>query len=165
MRPLSALLLGMTAGCATADSGGGDPNGPCHGTAPVIDAFTVDEGTPIADSGGGDTQSAVVLRIDFSDPDGDAQVVSVDLWRDEQINGSVNIAGPADTTVADLALVGDDDELLVECAAVGGTVWVREGVTGEPLAFGMTYDFAVVLYDAAGLASEPAYATATTPAE
>ncbi len=173
MRFLPVLALFAFA-CTTesTDSGSGtlDPsnNGSndCSGTAPVIDNFEAsDQGQTATDSDSGKTYPVIDLMIEYSDDDGDAHVISTDVWWDDVIDGTVDVTKNPDTSTAPQALKDNDGNTVEECAGSGGTLDLGLMVAGGGLEYETTYDFAVIVYDNAKMASEPAFASGLTPAE
>lgn len=167
------LLAVFALACDTAatDTGNGtlDPsnngNDDCSGTAPTVTEFDVSEGDPVEGEGGEDPQPTVLLTVSFADDDGDAHVVSMDIWYDDTIDGTVDTSGKAKANVAPTAMQDSDGNPEEECAGKEGTLGLRLGVSGGSLEYDTEYDFAVVVYDNAKMASEPAFATGLTPSE
>jgi hypothetical protein len=165
---LSALLL-VACEPEKEDSGNGtlNPGGedePCLGNAPVIEDFTAGEGDVIAGQDGEADQPSVLLVVEFSDEDGDAHVVAVDFWFDAEIDGTVDTSGTPDRQLPGSAMLDSADRPVEECAGHGGILGIQLGVTGSDLDFETQYDFAAVVIDNADQASEPGFATTTTPA-
>lgn len=150
-----------TAGTLDPGNGGSDD---CKGTAPVIEDLTIEEGDPITGEGGEDPQPTLVIMAEYSDEDGDAHVLAMDIWYDDVVDGTVDVSGTADAALAETAAQDDDGNPVEACDGKAGYFGVQLGVTGDNLEFETEYDFAVVLYDAAGMGSAPAFGTAVTPA-
>ncbi len=142
---------------------GGDETD-CFGNAPVIEDFSTAEGEPIQDSDGGGLQPSMLLLVDYSDEDGDAHILRVDVWWDAVIDGTVDVTAAPDATTEPYALEDAGGTPVEECAGKGGTFELSVGVTGDDLEYETEYDFGVVLYDASDTPSEPAFATGVTPA-
>ena len=147
----------------TLDSGSGD-NEVCEGTAPVIEDFSAEEGPVISGEGGEDDQPTLQLMAEYSDEDGDAHVLAMDIWYDAELDGTVDTSGAADFGLDPTAVEDDGGNPVDPCDGHAGSFGVLLGVTGDPLDFETEYDFGVVLYDNAGMGSEPAFITAVTPA-
>lgn len=169
--PLLALFtLACDDGKETGDTAGtlnpGNGNtGDCKGTAPVIEELTLEEGDPITGEGGGDPQPTVLIVAEYSDEDGDAHVVAMDIWYDAVVDGTTDTSGAPGASLAATAVEDDDGNPVEECAGKGGSFGVMLGVTGDDLEFETEYDFGVILYDANETASAPAFGTVVTPAE
>ena len=171
MRTLPILCL-LAFACVTEekdeDSAGtlnpGDEESDCFGTPPEIDDFSAAEGEPIQDSDGGGLQPSVLLLVDYSDEDGDAHILRVDVWWDAVIDGTVDVTASPNATTDPTALKDAWGDPVLECAGKGGTFGLSVGVTGDDLEYETEYDFGVVLYDASDTPSEPAFATGVTPA-
>ncbi|MSQ03043.1 MAG: hypothetical protein EXR71_14340 [Myxococcales bacterium] len=136
----------------------------CSGTAPVVDDFSAAEGEPIEDNDGGGLQASVLLLVDYSDEDGDAHILRVDVWWDTVIDGTVDVSGSPNAATPPTALEDAGGTPVEECAGKGGTFGLSVGVTGDDLDYETEYDFGVVIYDASDTPSEPAFATGVTPA-
>lgn len=152
---------GDTAGTLDPGNGGGTD---CKGTAPVIEELTLTEGDPITGEGGGDPQPTVLIVAEYSDEDGDAHVVAMDIWYDDVVDGTVDTSGAAGASLAPTAVEDDDGNPVDECDGKGGSFGVMLGVTGDDLEFETEYDFGVIIYDANNTASEPKFGTVVTPA-
>lgn len=139
--------------------------GDCRGTAPTIEYFKVSEGDPVTPEGSDVPQPTILFMIEYEDEDGDAHVISLDMWFDDVVDGAVDMTGDAQTGFANSALQDADGNTVDECAGDGGTVEFSAGVTGTDFAYSKEYEFAAVLYDNADMASEVAIAVGTTPAE
>ena len=166
--PLLCLLLLACGEEQKEDSGNGSLNPAdtapdCMGTPPAIEDLTAQEGGIISGSDGEDDAPSILLIIDFTDEDGDAHVLAMDIWFDDTIDGTVDTSGAADMVLDPTAMTDSADRPVEECAGDGGSLGLSLGVTGADLAYETTYDFGVVLIDNADLRSEPAFVTATTP--
>lgn len=164
--PILALAVACTPVEVDKDEGGtlGVDTGEagCEGTPPDITGMTVGEGNVIEDENG-NPQPSVRISVEFEDVDGDAHAISMDLWWDETVDGSVDTSGAANASLPSTALT-NDGEPVDECEGFGGTLNVDMGVTGSDLQFSTQYDFAAVVIDANGYASAPGIASGTTPA-
>jgi hypothetical protein len=171
MRMLPFLLLAAV-GCDDSkddDTGPGslnasDTDADCSGTPPVIDDLTVEIGDVLTGEAGEDAQPSVLITVEFSDEDGDAHVVAVDFWYDDVVDGTVDTSGAAPMQLPAGAMPDRSGRPIEECAGDGGILGISLGVTGKELDFETEYDFAAVVIDNAGLASEPRVASGTTPA-
>lgn len=143
----------------------GDSAEDCSGTAPVVEDLNVEIGDVIAGSDGEPDQPSVLLTVEFSDEDGDAHVVAVDFWFDAEVDGTVDTSGAAQRSLPAGAMLDAAERPIEACAGDGGILGVMLGVTGSDLAYDTQHDFAAVVVDNAGLRSEPAFASGTTPAE
>lgn len=168
--PLTALLL-LACDDPTEDSGGNgtlgpsdSSNGDCSGTAPTIEDFTVSEGDPVTPEGSDTPQPTVLFSIEYDDEDGDAHVISMDMWYDSTIDGAVDTSEAAPQGFKDSALQDSDGNTVDACAGDGGTIMFALGVTGNDLDFSTEYEFGAILYDNAGMGSEIEIAVGTTPA-
>ena len=137
----------------------------CSGTAPTIEYFKVSEGDPVTPEGSDVPQPTILFTIEYEDEDGDAHVISLDMWYDDVVDGAVDMTGDPQTGFANNALQDSDGNTVDECAGDGGTVQFSAGVTGTDFAYLKEYEFAAVLYDNADMASEAELAVGTTPAE
>lgn len=135
-----------------------DDTGDCNANAPVIDGVTVKDGGIIDDPDQGEQQS-IQFDVAISDEDGDLDVLSLRIWYDDALDGTVDTSG--DPAVESLPYAIRDEP----CNVFGADFSLRWGVTGNPLDFGATYDFAVVAVDSHGVPSAPGFATGTTPTE
>ncbi len=172
MRFLPLCTLFLFACDDSAKDSGGDgtlgpsdsSNGDCSGTAPTIEDFDVTEGDPVTPEGSDTPQPTVLFTIGYEDEDGDAHVISLDMWWDSTVDGTVDMSGAAPQGFKDNALQDSDGNTVDACAGNGGTILFALGVTGSELDFSTEYEFAAILYDNAGMGSEVDYATGTTPA-
>lgn len=169
--PLLALFA-LACETESTDSGNGtlDPNDngddSCKGTAPVIDSFEAkDEGKTTVDGDSGNEYPIIDLIVEYSDEDGDAHVLSADIWWDDEVDGTVDITTKVDSAVARTSAQDADGNPVEECAGKAGGFDIGQAVAGGTLKYDTEYDFAIVVYDNADMASAPAFATAITPAE
>ncbi len=172
MRYLPLLCLPLLAcdGSKAEDSGNGtlnpsDSAESCSGTAPVVEDLSVEEGDVIKGTDGEADQPSVLITVEFSDEDGDAHVVAVDFWFDDAVDDTVDTSGAPDRSLPAGAMLDAADRPIEECAGDGGILGISLGVTGSDLDYDTPYDFAAVVIDNAGLRSEPAFASGTTPSE
>jgi hypothetical protein len=130
----------------------------CSGTSPEI--HDVSTGTDTITAEDGTEQATITFTIEVEDDDADLAPVTIDLFWDATVDGTVD-------TVEGDAWPGEpyQDSSWEECAVQSLTITSAYGVTGSPLDGDTTYEFAVVVTDAAGLASEPYVLEATTPTE
>jgi hypothetical protein len=147
-----------TAAGDTADTGG---LADCHGTPPVVEDLTVEEGDPREDDG--TTIPTLKFTVAFTDVDGDVNEVQLKLWADTVVDGA------ADTSVKPVSDVGPvtmakDGTPVPDCEGDLGSVVFSLGITGRGVAFDTTYEFAMVVVDAGGLSSDPKFVVTTTPA-
>lgn len=156
------LMLACSAGEDTDKTG--DPIGTgtteecSSGNAPVVTGFTVSEGDTLTNEDG-EEQPSILFTVEFEDEDADINEVEMNLWWDAEIDGSVDTAS-ADGVSFDKTQLEEG-----ECTVDLGSLGAAWGVVGDPLEFETEYDFAVTIVDMAGIESEPAFATGTTPAE
>ncbi len=165
--PLIALALACTPAEDEKDTGGtleadsGDPS--CEGTPPDITDFSVSEGDIYTDENGNDYPTLVMV-VEFEDEDGDAHILSANLWWDDAVDGQIDAASEPSAALAESAMTSGG-EVVEECAGDGGTLNISLPVSSADFRFSTQYDFGVTLIDANGYESEMAVATATTPAE
>lgn len=125
----------------------------CSGTPPVITALTVEPGdTTTFEDGDWPTLG---LQASTSDTDGDLHEMSMSVWSDDVLDGHVDTGGEPLSLSAVMAPEA--------CSAENTMFNVLFKVDGGDFDFATPYEFAVVVYDAAGLASAVAYGTGTTP--
>ncbi|MBM4391364.1 MAG: hypothetical protein FJ090_09600 [Deltaproteobacteria bacterium] len=163
---LVALALACTpdeekdsGGTLEADSG--DPA--CEGTPPDITSFSVSEGEIYTDENGNDYPTLVMV-VEFEDVDGDAHLLSANLWWDDTVDGSIDGAAEPDAVLGKSAMTSGG-EVVDECEGEGGTLNISIPVSAADFMYSTQYDFGVTLIDANGYESEMAVATATTPEE
>jgi hypothetical protein len=159
-----ALMMTMLACTGEVDSGtDGDPldtkntEGCPNEAAPVITEFTVEEGDIVTNEDG-DEQPSVLFTITSEDEDQDLNVVALDLWADETLDGAVDTSGSPFISSGDVEVEDGN------CSVSEATLAFSLGIVGDPLEFETEYEFAAISYDSMGNASEVAYATGTTPA-
>ncbi len=143
------------------DTGGDTATGECSGTAPTITDLTVYEGDPTTDDEGNPIP-ALYFDTTFSDADGDAHIVTIVVWVDTVVDGTVDEsasplseAGPVQLTL--------DGVSIPECEGEGGRVIFALGITGRGLSYDTEYEFAVAVADASGMVSSSVVVGATTP--
>ena len=136
----------------------------CFGTPPEIESLIVTEGQPYTPTDGGETVPTIKLSTTYSDEDGDANVVRLDFWWDTTLDGTVDTSVEPNQATEPTALKDSDGNVVEDCYGHAGTFNSGLGVTGGDLDYETTYDFAVILYDKSDTASEPAFASGTTPA-
>lgn len=153
-----AVALSLAGACRAAPEDKGDTGADSGsvscvpGTAPEIDGFSIDEGTSTAEG------PSLLVELTASDSDGDLHSYQVDLWFDEQVDGSVDEGSDNHITPGPVALD------VAACAAPAIASEVNIVLLGEDvLAYDTLYEFAAVVTDAAGLSSAPAITTAQTP--
>ena len=155
--PLAALL----AGCGTIDrSNSGLTAEECASAEPQVFGFTIEPGDAVTGEDG-HLQPSLRFVIDFDDPDGDSHDIVLRTWWDTSIDGLVDTS--ASGTEMSAEMVDDAGAPVAVCEGIGGALDVQVGVNGGNFAYSTTYDFAITVTDAAGMESEPAFATATTP--
>lgn len=163
---LAWLLL--AAACApddTKDSGdpppinqGGGDTADCDTNAPVIESFTVYNGG-IFTFESVDWPS-MVAEASISDEDKDLELVRMDVWFDDVVDGAVDTSGEA--PLAGEPYAQDEYD---PCTLGTNTYRLRFAVTGNRFLYATPYEFAGVVYDAHATPSEVAIASATTPNE
>lgn len=151
-------------GDSASDTDTATDTGNCSGAAPTIDDFTVSEGDPVTPEGSDTPQPTVLFTIEFSDDDGDAHVISLDMWYDTTIDGTVDVTEAAPQGFSDAALRDSEGNTVERCGGHGTTMKFAVGVTGHDFEYSTEYEFAVVLYDNSGMGSDVAIATGATPA-
>ncbi|MEC7946232.1 MAG: hypothetical protein VX265_01615 [Myxococcota bacterium] len=171
-RALSLGLLASTTGLAgcgketSQDTGeslivagsDGDDIGVCEGTVPVVDAVScANTGIQPHYETGEDTVT-MALRVEISDEDGDLHQYRMEIFLDEEIDGTVAASdspfGPVNQTL-------DVDE----CAGFEANVELTLYLSGLNPAYDTHYDWGVVVTDAAGYASDIAVVDCITPTE
>lgn len=135
-----------------------------HDNAPVIVSFTAGPGDPIQTEDG-DTQATVLLLVEFTDADGDCNVIDLSFWADTVIDGAVDTSTAAMIFIQDQALEDSQGNIVEEGEGFGGTMGVSQGVTGGDLEFETEYEFGAIVYDNVATPSAVAIAVGMTPAE
>lgn len=124
-------------------------SGGCGSAAPVFDYADVS----LAEGG--------QLRFDayFSDTDAALNVVVLDTWYDDVVDGIVDTSSDAP--------ISTGEQVLQEgtCTLANGALAFEIPVDGTPFAFGTTYEFAMIVYDQDGHGATPAIDSQTTPAD
>lgn len=167
--PLFALALACTPADDEKDTGGtleadsGDPA--CEGTPPDITNLTSSEGDIYEDENG-NQYPVLVLTAEFEDVDGDAHIVSGNVWWDDTVDGVIDPAAEPNASLAEAAMQGSDGSGSVEeCEGFGGFFNARLAISAGNFMYSTQYDFGLTVIDANGYESEMAVTTATTPAE
>lgn len=160
MFALVALLA-----CSSDDTGkdtapgiGDNTGDDCSGAAPVIDAFTIEEGDVITNEDGQE-QPSLNITVEFEDDDWDLNTVTMNVWFDDTVDGSVDTTGDAPISTGEYQM--EDGT----CSVSGGSFTLAQGIVGDPLAYDTEYEFGAVIVDQHGLESDPAITSATTPSE
>ncbi len=165
--PLFALALACTPADDEKDTGGtleadsGDPS--CEGTPPDITNLTISEGD-VAEDENGNRYPTLLIVAEFEDEDGDAHIVSANLFWDDTVDGTIDPAAEPNSSLGESAMTSGG-EVVEECAGDGGALYVTLGVSAGNFMYNTQYDFGVTVIDANGYESEMAVATATTPEE
>lgn len=130
----------------TVESGTGEG---CGSAAPVFDYADVS----LADDG--------QLRFDayFSDTDADLNVVVLDTWYDDVVDGNVDTSGDAPISTGEQVLQSGS------CTLANGALAFEIPVDGTPFASGTTYEFALIVFDQDGHGSTAFIDAQATPAE
>ncbi|MFZ5475520.1 MAG: hypothetical protein ACOZNI_01990 [Myxococcota bacterium] len=168
MLPLLPLLL--TACPDGKDEGDGDGDAPpinqgddtAVGTnAPEVESVSISECVyDFADEG---EQPAIFVVVHATDADADIHLIRMSIWWDATIDETVDVAGTP-MSESDVYQVSDEDGNLLESAdEVNFGTYLNVNGDETWLEYETEYEFAVVVYDAQGNASEPGYATYTTP--
>lgn len=131
----------------------------CGGAAPVIDGILV-ENAGLQDLDGEGESPTVLLTIAMSDEDNDLQPFQVDLWWDDVVDGVVDPASAELLRFEPYTLDG-----YAPCDVAAVNFGVNLEVDGGRYDFGATYEFAAVVTDAAGLASQPGVGVGVMPLE
>jgi hypothetical protein len=131
----------------------------CGGAAPVIDGLLV-ENAGLQDLDGEGESPTVLLTISMSDEDEDLQPFQVDLWWDDVVDGVVDPATAELLTFEPYTLDG-----YAPCDVAAVNFGVNLEVDGGRYDYGASYEFAAVVTDAAGLASQPGLGLGVMPLE
>jgi hypothetical protein len=138
-----------------------DTGGVTH--APVVAELIFDSCVyPFADEG---DQPAILVAARATDEDADIHFISMDVWWDATVDGQVDVTGPAKTGTEPYHVQDAETHENLD-AASEVTFGTYLNVTGDEawLLYETEHEFAVVVYDATELASEPFIDTWTTPA-
>ena len=167
MRRMTGWVFGALIGAGCSGSGGKDSEGTappinqddtgavsCEGTAPVINELLVAAGDPITTDGG--TFPSIVVQAEIEDDDRDLHTVSMDLWYDTVVDGSVDQSGEA---IAASPYQVDEDP----CETGLTTYGLQIGVDGVNFEYDTAYEFLAVAYDAHQTASAAVVADGVTP--
>lgn len=159
--PLIAMAL---IGCTSEEDGKDGPpiytgtdtgEESCAGTAPSIIYMTIENG------GMKDFEGAlwptILLQVDARDDDGDLDFATLEMWWDQEVDGTVDTSGEPLTKK-----IFTSDSL--PCRQNDGSYGLYLQV-GTGLAYNTTYDFAARVGDASGLRSEIETESMTTPKE
>ena len=126
----------------------------CSGTPPVITSL-VFENLGMYEFEGGD-QPAFKVTASFTDADADLTTVSMHLWSDVVVDGTVDTNGEYE---------GGDPYLFTdrECMASSRSYGLAFGVTSSSWGFATEYEFAATVLDVNDEESEPAITSGWTP--
>ena len=161
-------LLVICGGCQTKnfpDTGGTggtpvdtteDTAGECSGTAPqVVDMWCDNSGIQEHYETGEDTVT-MELWVEVSDEDGDFHQYSMQIYYDEELDESI------DTSDSNFSPISSSVEA-DECEAFSAQVGVTLYLTGSDPDYDTTYEWGVVVEDAAGLESDVGIVQCITP--
>lgn len=148
---------GDDGGGTTLDAGGSGDDATCGGTAPVItDVQCSASGLKVYE---GDTELPTLLMgIYFEDEDQDLSAVSVELYADETVDGTVSTSSPLFQPVQ---VTLDEEECVTPEQGVNLTVFIN----GVDVRYNRIYEWAVVVRDANDTASEPFLLECISPYE
>lgn len=161
------LLLGAVACGGDKDSsgteeveyidGGGTTTEECGGTAPVITSVTCENGG-LAEYEQGQELPTLLFRTDVTDADADLENMTVSLYFDDTIDGSVSTA---ESVYGDTIIPIDTTTCVNDAAGFVLTVFVN----GVSPVFNTAYEWSVVVRDANDVAAEPFIVECITPYE
>jgi hypothetical protein len=159
------MLLGL--GCPASDEKNtGDDSAPpinqndtaptsCDGTNPVINELIIED-AGVHDFEGEDSPTLKV-SADASDDDGDLHRINLTLWWDDVVDGSVDTSGAGEES-------GWYEMNETPCGTFSATFGILFQVDGSRFEYETTYEFAGMVTDDAGLESNIAIDSGTTPA-
>jgi hypothetical protein len=157
---VSLALLGCTPEEESKDgppiyTGGDTGEESCAGTAPTIIYMTIENG------GMKDFEGAlwptVLLQVDARDDDGDLDFATLEMWWDNEVDGTVDTSGEPLTKKI---FTSDSKPCRQNDGSYGLYLQVGTGLT-----YNTTYDFAARVGDSSGLRSEIEVESMTTPKE
>lgn len=159
------LLLAACAPDESKDSGdappinqGGGDTADCDANAPVIESFTLFNGGLYTFE---DTEwPSLIAEASISDADKDLELVRMDVWFDDVVDGEVDTSGEAQLAGAPYSQEDYDP-----CTLGTSTYRLRFAITGNTFLFDTQYEFAGVVYDAHATPSEVAIASGWTPTQ
>lgn len=129
------------------------PSG-CEGIAPEITDIVAENGGMYSTTDG--KIPSLLFAIQMYDSDGDLTEVGYEVWYDTDVDGVTDTEGAPESS-------GGTTVDTADCMADDVTLNLTMGVDGGDLDFDTEYDFGMVIYDAAGYASEAAFVTTWTP--
>ena len=127
----------------------------CEGTPPVIEELTVGDLGKLYDFEDGPSP-ALVVRAKTEDEDGDLHQMGGTYWYDDVIDGVVDTSDAG----SDGGYIRMNEE---DCGTSSANYGIVFEVDGNRFEYETTYEFAMEVYDAAGLISERVVASGTTP--
>lgn len=128
---------------------------PCDGTNPVLEALVVEDYGELYDFEDGPAP-ALLVAASAEDDDGDLHRMALTYWYDDVVDGVVDTSA-AGTESTYFAMADE------ACATPRATYGVVFEVDGRRFEYETAYEFAVEVYDAAGLASNQLVASGVTP--
>ncbi len=159
---LASLLVACSAkepvdtGAAPSLGEYGDTGSTCSGTAPVITSLSCENTGLQPHFETKEPTVTMTIEVQISDDDGDLQSYQLDMWFDDDIDGSVDTSGVQfDPQVGTL----DAPECGAENAQISSTLYL----TGGTPSYNTSYEWAVQVTDAAGIPSEVEIKTCVTP--
>ena len=127
----------------------------CGPNPPELGSVTVENGG-LYDFGSG-MEASLLFVVTASDADGDLHEMAIDVWYDEEPDGSVDTSGTAPL----IAMVTISSEA---CEVSEATVHLSVGL-GSNIPYATQMDFAVAVVDAEGHLSDSLVVTGWTPNE
>lgn len=160
---MALLMLGACKGGDDTDTDGLPATGDtdvttgCGETVPTITEITLEDGgMSEGDQCGDEIVPMWLIQLEADDEDGDLTDYRMDVWFDKEVDGVVDDADDP----ASIEGTIDGDTCDVEKATIGMLLCVDGGAVDADT----EYELLVVMYDAAGHASEAVITSGTTPA-
>lgn len=128
----------------------------CEGTAPELTELTVGDYGELYDFEDGPAP-ALLVAATATDSDGDLHEMAITWWFDDVIDGAVDTSAAGE----EQGYIRMEEQ---DCATAEATYGVVFEVDGNRFDYETAYEFAVIAYDAAGLATGQLVASGVTPA-
>lgn len=136
----------------------GEDTADCNANAPVLTSVTINNGgLQTFDDG---EHPTVGIEMQVEDDDGDLDVLSMYVWFDAVVDGTVDVSGEAPLAVEAWLFDGVD-----ECTKFTAGLTLKPEVSGGMFEYNARYEFAVVAKDHHQVASAPMVADGVTPQE
>lgn len=157
-----ALLAGCpdpnqkdTGGDEVIEQGGDTDEETCEGTNPVLSELTVENFGMYEFEG--EESPALKVTASGDDDDGDLHDMNLQIWWDDVVDGAVDTSSSG--VEGGFYAMGDTD-----CGTFSANYNLLLEVDGDRFEYGVAYEFAAVIFDAAGLDSgEPVIASGVAP--